>query len=344
MAKRTRSPMPDQLPPWGDLVEPHAAEIMSPVIASEWRPALVDPEERRRAWDRWWRAIMDLLGAGLWPRFSGGTWAGGAQARMRELMGDDFVILPDLQRQLSRPVESPDPDGSVGPANRTLFRIEDEGGFGQSFRVYSSALAAAVEAVAPSPGTDWINMRILAKCGSIDLLLKDQLQRPRAYQMARLMGVPGFSHQVAKSANTPSIVSGHSLHGTVAGMAIHEMLATSRLRLAGKEIAALQKYAVDFGDRRVFAGVHFPSDNIASWITALRIADECFADPLAARRFVEEAVGRSTVASAIAKYAQSHPASALAAGWELLRKEMGGTASGTRARASSRRGPGARRA
>ena len=31
------------------------------------------------------------------------------------------------------------------------------------------------------------------------------------------------------------------------------------------------QYAVDFGDRRVFAGVHYPSDNLASWVAVLRL-------------------------------------------------------------------------
>jgi hypothetical protein len=29
------------------------------------------------------------------------------------------------------------------------------------------------------------------------------------------------------------------------------------------------QYAVDFGDRRVMAGVHYPSDNLGSWLLAL---------------------------------------------------------------------------
>jgi hypothetical protein len=39
---------------------------------------------------------------------------------------------------------------------------------------------------------------------------------------------------------------------------------------------ALQQYAVDMGDRRVFAGVHYPSDNLSSWLMIMRIARHVF--------------------------------------------------------------------
>jgi hypothetical protein len=35
---------------------------------------------------------------------------------------------------------------------------------------------------------------------------------------------------------------------------------------------------VDFGDRRVLAGVHYPSDNVGSWITAMLICEHVCAD------------------------------------------------------------------
>lgn len=45
------------------------------------------------------------------------------------------------------------------------------------------------------------------------------------------------------------------------------------------QIEALEQFGVDIGDRRVFAGVHYPSDNLSSWILALRLGREVFADP-----------------------------------------------------------------
>ena len=54
-----------------------------------------------------------------------------------------------------------------------------------------------------------------------------------------------------------------------------------RLLIEGEELTisqwkALQQYAVDMGDRRVFAGVHYPSDNLSSWLMVMRVANHVF--------------------------------------------------------------------
>jgi hypothetical protein len=54
--------------------------------------------------------------------------------------------------------------------------------------------------------------------------------------------------------------------------------------------ASLAQYMVDIGDRRVFAGVHYPSDNIASWIMALSLMPEVYADPVRIEGFVRKAI------------------------------------------------------
>ena len=42
---------------------------------------------------------------------------------------------------------------------------------------------------------------------------------------------------------------------------------------------AIEQYATDIGDRRVMAGLHYPSDNLCSWLITLRMANHVFRDP-----------------------------------------------------------------
>ncbi len=60
----------------------------------------------------------------------------------------------------------------------------------------------------------------------------------------------------------------------------------------------LCKLAIDLGDRRVFAGVHYPSDNAGSWRIALDITKILGVDR-AAHQFLVEAIRSSVVFDAM---------------------------------------------
>jgi hypothetical protein len=57
----------------------------------------------------------------------------------------------------------------------------------------------------------------------------------------------------------------------------------------------LGQFGVDIGDRRVFAGVHYPSDNMASWIMALRLVKEEVPDQRVFRFLANAITTRSLV-------------------------------------------------
>ena len=311
----------ERFPPWGILVERHANAVKNPEIPVHWRPTVVDPGARRTQWDAWCEGIVTDLSHKLWPRRQSGAWVGTARDWVDELTRDDLGLLTSsLLDMLDRVVDSPAGDADPGPTHRVLFRSEDTLGFGEFFPVYGRALALEVEKVATGAVGDWADDCINTTSGDLDLVLKDSLQRPRAYQMAHVLGISGFRHQVAKSANTPSMISGHSFHGLCGGIAVEELLRHANATTAYGP--ALEQYAADVGDRRVFAGVHYPSDNIGSWVTALRVAKECCTEPGLSRQFVLNAIGRSHVAKAIANYASAHPARALASAWKMLQEEM----------------------
>jgi len=96
-------------------------------------------------------------------------------------------------------------------------------------------------------------------CGAVGLRFKDTFQRARPYQVAFMLGSP-LQHRLATSATTPSFPSGHALQTYCEVAAILDL----DLSLAADIQSALFSLAHDVGDRRVLAGVHYPSDNYAS--------------------------------------------------------------------------------
>jgi membrane-associated phospholipid phosphatase len=129
---------------------------------------------------------------------------------------------------------------------------------------------------------------------------KRELQRPRPHQVASLHGL-AFEVQRAPGAVTSATPSGHAIQGLmgVAG-AIVELRRYHRFD--APLLSRLRQYAVDVGDRRVFAGVHFPTDNLASWCLALSLCSHVYGqDGDFARAFMAEAITRhSAVHAALA--------------------------------------------
>jgi hypothetical protein len=60
---------------------------------------------------------------------------------------------------------------------------------------------------------------------------------------------------------------------------------------------ALQQYATDFGDRRVLAGVHYPSDSMITWIICFKLIPNVVDQPdrASAIKFMKAAIRRSRV-------------------------------------------------
>lgn len=130
------------------------------------------------------------------------------------------------------------------------------------------------------------------------LAIKLLFQRPRPWTAARVFGMEEFEwHTGTPIAHTgvhPAFPSGHCYQGLVHCAHVLQNW-RRRARAQGSKvsddaIAALKQYAVDRGDRRVYAGVHYPTDNIASWLLALRLVEHMFDDGVDAKNFVADAV------------------------------------------------------
>ena len=78
-----------------------------------------------------------------------------------------------------------------------------------------------------------------------------------------------------------------------------------------------ERLITDVGDRRVYAGVHYPSDNLASWLVLTRLL-EYYADTTQLRPIFWKALQRSEVFHAISKHVKEHSDSPLLAGHTAL--------------------------
>jgi hypothetical protein len=63
------------------------------------------------------------------------------------------------------------------------------------------------------------------------------------------------------------LISGHAAQGL---LGITSAWVQESDEVKNQSSARAMQLAVDFGDRRVMAGVHYPSDNFASWVTVVR--------------------------------------------------------------------------
>ena len=101
-------------------------------------------------------------------------------------------------------------------------------------------------------------------CGYVVLRLKDTFQRARPYQTAKILDQPN-NLLIATSATTPSFPSGHAIQSMCMIAQTHEILIARNLASYDANAKrALLRYGYDIGDRRVIAGVHYPTDNYAS--------------------------------------------------------------------------------
>jgi len=141
--------------------------------------------------------------------------------------------------------------------------------------------------------------------------LKLRFRRPRPQQVAFIAGDYNFKFHQARSythtGNHPSLISGHCAQGLLLmGGYLEDRLKTEQL--SSIDLEAISQFAADFGDRRVFAGVHFPSDNVCSWIMCLRLAREVFDDPdLIQEIFMKAITEKSHVYKLITNEYQKYP-------------------------------------
>jgi hypothetical protein len=235
-------------------------------------------------WTAWRSSMSSLLSHVLWPRFDNDGWVGPACEFMDELTRADFELFKVL-----RPIINTSAHLAQGPVPQLeLFVLEDEESVLDAHGTVIVARGPAVSLrrylsqILPADAADAFAGAYLsgvhAKAGNVDLEIKRDMQRPRAYQMAFIIGEHWFTHHRAKSALTPSMISGHCVETLLGGAAAFYRAIALGDAFPEPAWRALAQFTVDVGDRRVMAGVHYPSDNISSWLTGLLLCPKVCED------------------------------------------------------------------
>lgn len=268
------------------------------------------------AYTAWVNATIDILAAAFWPRYAGG-WTGNT-SNMLPLSDLELRLMDRFQGlHFQEPVLA-----GLSPTHAELFRDEDEGEFFQSAATYCPALLPLRRTLVPLMESASDRMHVM------DLHLKYPFQRPRPYQMARLLG-RDLRHEYALWAFTPSLISAHALEGAVACAMVYEWLLAEHPAEAVRLKGGLQQCAMDIGDRRVMAGVHYPSDGAASYVALLSAVGHIFPEPEIARFLVEAVRTQSKSFKLMEGIVGDGGADGqvLAAPWKALREALEGAAS-----------------
>ncbi|MGD9617645.1 MAG: phosphatase PAP2 family protein [Alphaproteobacteria bacterium] len=306
-------------PPYGRMVAEFEERLGQGEAPDDWS---IDED-----WPTWRGKVLEIITLLLWPvyDFNSLTWQGAAAARMQGLTEGDFHILEGLRPYIKLNV----PNIARPISHFEMFQLEDRAenmleleagvdrGVDRTLRYY---LEGQTDQLTIDTLARWIESGMLRKAGSLPVQLKRDLQRPRAYQISDALGRTWFTHHQAMSSVSPSIISGHAFKGCTMGVA--SFYHATALSCPPPVFDALARIAMDFGDRRVFAGVHYPSDNIASWIAALLICQHVCSDGgRLGRQFLWQAIStKSTVYSAISYAVDQRQAADHQPSLQLLRE------------------------
>jgi hypothetical protein len=247
------------------------ASALSPFVPWGWMPkpfqdAMPIPGHPRFQpsgdWLPWLERTADELKAFLWPRWRSGAWDGDLGLASR-LTAADLALMASLTALLTQPV------GPAGPTHEELFLKEDA----------ARPSLDGLRGYLPSPPQIVVTNfdRLLSEGGQIGegaaIELKQRMQRPRPYQTAFLLDpARRFEYRVATTAVTPSLVSGHALQGAMAlANVVVRLEHLQGTVLEPSVLEQIERYFIHIGDRRVMAGVHYPTDNVSSWYTVLRL-------------------------------------------------------------------------
>lgn len=272
-----------QFPPYGIMDNDYLKNLGSKNLPGSPAESIVPPDfgacgeidaaGREAAWVDLRDRIVHEIEDSIWPVWDAKSraWKGAAVANMLPLTCADLEILLQLRVGPHLAINSLPTANTRAincPSHLAFFEEEDQAKIFSSYSFYDRTLDSRF---APT-FADAFFAGLGAKCSSTQLQLKQRFQRPRAYQIAFLMAISEFNLEEATSSMTPSMVSGHSLQGLIGVGAVMEQIIKSGVSFTDDNWQALRQFAVDIGDRRVMAGVHYPSDNLASWIVLMRLA------------------------------------------------------------------------
>jgi len=287
------------LPPWGYMEKFVEEELATRPYPEAWIPQA--PGQSAVEFSRFFDTLLHEIKGILWPEYlpASGTWSSTPD---QALIDADFDIMADVHRQLREPISGGLLPKDHLPTHEKMFLEEDDEDtiFGHEYHRYDPGIPKHLA----DDLTDILWTGCDRKMGSIHYQLKQRLQRPRPKQVAFIQNRE-FHWIVAKTGETPSMVSGHSLQGCMGGCSAYLMFGG----IDPVSVGYLQQLTVDIGDRRVFAGVHYPSDNLSSWYTAFKLIPHVIEqrDVARTKAFLREALEtKSVIFDAVRRHIQAN--------------------------------------
>lgn len=286
------------LAPFGTLTKDHQDAVQ--------KQGLFDPmeswpksESYRELLDKWLKEVADAI----WPAWTNGAWVGDSASDMEVATKAELELAvrlyhggakePDILKGVP---DVPKPSEGVPRDHEWHFGVEDARMFHHIYSlVKAPELLTSYEHKVSKNG--WANHHIYDPTfdpGDFEKLflggfrkhapslygIKNYFQRPRPWTAALGLNVTGFRWNTGgrfiHTGIHPSLLSGHCIQGILGGCNVIEGLLTEGKSVNADSIRAIQKYMVDWGDRRVFAGVHYMTDNISSWTLARRLIPHLF--------------------------------------------------------------------
>lgn len=252
-------------------------------VMPHWMPD-ADLEERVRTFKKWRNKQLKEISEFLWPRYDrvNRDWIGGASSFALEATTAEInAIIDEFRSGVFEQLRKPSTKLMASDMKDHLFHFQIEDDVkrpsGETIRQYDKTLS----------DSEYENIRIVidnAIGGGVGparkvtglFWLKTELVRPRPYQSAMLVDRDDFTCEIAHTSFHSSIISGHCIQGMMLGCAVLEDWLNNEIDYSEDRADALAQYMVDWGDRRVFAGVHYPTDNIASWTLAMALIPHIF--------------------------------------------------------------------
>lgn len=288
----------------------------------------------------WIKEVQDSI----WPSWENGTWVGAAAADMEARTCKELKLMVKLYQGgegnpdtlSSIPAIPPGPNGQRFD-QEWHFRVEDA----LVHQLKRATIALSEEREPPlvyrasrDIGSNYLLYDPDIDISTIDAAegghfwkrqgdirppisrIKFLFQRPRPWTTAAGMGVDDFRWVIAGGFHAshtgmhPSFISGHCIQGMLGGCSVLDAWLSSGEEIPGHRLRAIQKYMVDWGDRRVFAGVHYPTDNIGSWTLLRQLTANLFQNAERIEEFVVSAITQhSQVFSDVVEHFDSdHPA------------------------------------
>lgn len=291
------------------------------------------PYKRMEDWsgsDSEWRAFYDTMVSDIkthiWPVWNTSTlsWDGdAAQFAQAATKAENALCIQHIQKAnvLQQLPHTPQYQGPHAPKSHYWhYSVEDAiGSFGAGskfeIKVQSFPIRNVVyydDQIVPEDMDQFFPKMFRRKYEGI-YRTKLEFRRPRPQQTAFIFGQEDFVWQQARSnvhtGNHPALISGHCAQGLLLMCTLVDELLQTGTPASDIRLDAYAQYAVDFGDRRVFAGVHYPTDNLSSWVMVLRLIPWVFpkhGDFL--QSFIREAImTKSTVYKLMDQHFGDHP-------------------------------------